>query len=80
MNAQFYAGLACYRLGLYPRGIRLLHAAASNSVDSFREESLWYEALATVRQDGKAARPALERIVSGGGLYAAQAKALLEAR
>ncbi|HQV39413.1 MAG: hypothetical protein IPL81_02190 [Flavobacteriales bacterium] len=80
VNAQFYAGLACYRLGLYPRGIRLLHAAASNSVDSFREESLWYEALATVRQDGKAARPALERIVSGGGFYAAQAKALLEAR
>lgn len=81
VNAQFYAGLACYRLGLYPRAMRLLHAARENTVDSFREESLWYEALATGKQDGKAAaRPALERIASGGGFYAAQAKALLEAR
>ena len=52
VNAQFYAGLACYRLGLYPRAIRLLHAAADNTVDSFQEESLWYEALATTKQDG----------------------------
>lgn len=79
VNAQFYAGLACYRLGLYPRAIRLLHAAGDNTVDSFREESLWYEALATIKQDGKlAAQPALERIASGGGFYAMQAKGLLE--
>ncbi len=81
VNAQFYAGLACYRLGLYPRALRLLKAAAENGVDSFREEALWYEALATTKQEGKAAaRPALERIASSGGFYAAQAKALLEAR
>lgn len=81
VNAQFYAGLACYRLGLYPRAIRLLHAAADNTVDSFQEESLWYEALSTIKQDGKsAAQPALERIANGGGFYAVQAKALLEAR
>lgn len=81
VNAQFYAGLACHRLGLYPRAIRLLHAAAVNAVDSFREEALWYGALATAKQDGMAAaRPALARIAGGGGFYAAQAKALLGAR
>lgn len=81
VNAQFYAGLACYRIGLYPRAMRLLHTAASNPVDSFREESLWYGALATDKQDGPdVARPALERIASGGGYYAAQANALLKER
>ena len=81
VNAQFYAGLACYRLGLYPRAMRMLHLAASNTVESFSEEAVWYEALATVKQDGKAAaRPALERIANGGGFYAVQAQGLLEAR
>ncbi len=81
VNAQFYAGLSCYRLGLYPRAIRLLHAAADNTVDSFSEEAVWYAALATVKQDGKtAARPALEQIAHAGGFYAVQAKALLDAR
>ena len=78
VNAQFYAGLACYRLGLYPRASKLLHAAAVNVVDSFAEEAVWYEALATDKEDGRqAARPALERIAAGGGFYAAQAKTLL---
>ncbi len=81
VNAQFYAGLSCYRLGLYPRAIRLLHAAADNTVDSFIEEAVWYEALAKAKQDGKtAARSAMEQIANGGGFYAAQAKALLEAQ
>lgn len=81
VNAQFYGGLACYRLGLYPRALRLLQAAAENPVDSFREEALWYEALTTVKQNGRAAaRPALERIANSGGFYATQAQVLLEAR
>lgn len=78
VNAQFYAGLACYRLGLYPRASKLLHAAAVNVVDSFAEEAVWYEALATDKENGRqAARPGLERIAKGGGFYAEQAKTLL---
>jgi hypothetical protein len=81
VNAQFYAGLACYRLGLYPRAMQLLHGAALNDVDSFVEEAVWYEALATDKQDGwEAAQPALKRIAEGGGFYAVQAKTLLDAR
>lgn len=78
VNAQFYAGLVSYRLGLYPRAIRLLQAAASNPIDNFREEANWYAALSTLRKDGpKAARPALERIAGAGGFYAGQAEAAL---
>lgn len=75
VNAQFYAGLACHRLGLFPRALRFLHAAALNPVDSFNEEAVWYEALAAEKLDGAdAARPAFERIAKAGGFYAVQAK------
>lgn len=78
VNAQFYAGLACYRLGLYPRALRLFHAAAGNPVDSFQEEATWYGALCLEKTDGRSAsRPALERIARSGGFYAAQAKEML---
>lgn len=78
VNAQFYAGLACYRLGLDPRAARLFRAAARNPVDSFHEEAEWYGALAMERMEGRAAaRPALERIAQGGGFYAARAQELL---
>ncbi len=75
VNAQFYAGLACYHLGLYPRAAKLLRAAAGNPVDSFNEEAEWYGALTMERMEGsEAARPAFERIASEGGFYAEQAR------
>ena len=75
VNAQFYAGLACYRLGLFPRALHFLHAAAVNPVNSFNEEAVWSEALALEKQEGfTAARPVLQRIADAGGFYAPQAK------
>lgn len=79
VNAQFYAGLACYRLGLYPRASRLLQAARDNRVDSFREEAEWYLALTMERTDGEAAAgPAFGRIAQAGGFYAEQARRKLQ--
>lgn len=78
VNAQFYAGLACYHLGLYPRAAQLLRAAARNPVDSFNEEAIWYGALTVERTEGpEAARPTLERIIREGGFYAEQAQGRL---
>ncbi|MFT3884842.1 MAG: zf-HC2 domain-containing protein [Flavobacteriales bacterium] len=78
VNAQFYAGLCCYDLGLYPRARKLLDRAAHNAVDTFNEEAAWYEALATERQEGSgAADAAFARIAEAGGFYAAQARAKL---
>lgn len=79
VNAQFYAGLACYRSGLYPRALGHLQAAATNTVDSFQEEARWYVALTTERTEGpQAAHPLFERIARQGGFYAEQAKRLTE--
>ncbi len=75
VNAQFYAGLACFRSGLFPRAQGHLQAAATNPVDSFQEEARWYGALATERTEGpQAARPLFERIARQGGFYAELAK------
>lgn len=79
VNAQFYAGLACYRLGLYARAQGHFKAAAANSVDSFREEALWYQALTTEHTTGfAAAQPLFERIGHEGGFYAHQAQERLQ--
>ncbi|MBP8823228.1 MAG: tetratricopeptide repeat protein [Flavobacteriales bacterium] len=79
VNAQFYAGLACYRLGLSTRAQGHLKAAAANSVDSFREEALWYLALTTEHMAGPtAAHPLFERIAREGGFYAPQAQERLQ--
>lgn len=79
VNAQFYAGLACYRLGLYPRAAALLGQAERNKVDSFREEARWYAALTAERWEGRAAaRAAFGRIAQEGGFYAGQALQRLE--
>jgi hypothetical protein len=75
VNAQFYAGLACYRSGLFPRAQKLFHEAATNGVDSFDEEAAWYMALCTEQIEGsKAAAPAFTRIARAGGFYAGQAE------
>lgn len=79
VNAQFYAGLACYRLGLYARAQGHFKAAATNSVNSFREEALWYQALTTEHTAGfAAAQPLFERIGHEGGFYAHQAHERLQ--
>lgn len=81
VNAQFYAGLACYRSGLYLRARHWFDAAATNAVDSFAEEGHWYAAQCTVQLEGlEAARPALARIAAAGGFYAQQAGTLLKQR
>ena len=78
VNAQFHAGLACYRLGLYPRALRLFNAAAANPVDSFKEEAVWYSALCMEKIEGRSVSgPILERIARSGGFYAEQAKELM---
>lgn len=75
VNAQFYAGLACFRLGLYPRAQRFFHSASTHAVDSFNEEAAWYEALCLEQVAGKAAAaPAFTRIARSGGFYAEQAR------
>lgn len=79
VNAQFYAGLACFRSGLYRRALGLFHDAANNPIDSFAEEARWYAAMSTLRADGpEAAMPLLERIAEQGGFYADQAREALE--
>ncbi|HEY0976228.1 MAG TPA: hypothetical protein VGE21_02065, partial [Flavobacteriales bacterium] len=74
VNAQFYAGLCCFRAGLYGRARVFFARAERNAVDSFQEEAVWYSAKTTHELEGlKAARPAYERIASAKGFYAAQA-------
>lgn len=78
VNAQFYAGLCCYELGLYPRAQQLMGRAASNRVDTFNEEAAWYGALATEGMSGRAAaHEAYARIAEQQGFYAKQAQARL---
>ncbi|HEX2617775.1 MAG TPA: hypothetical protein VHL57_09555 [Flavobacteriales bacterium] len=78
VNAQFYAGLCCYDLGIYPRAQRLLDRAAQNKVDTFNEEATWYSALALEQQQGKSAvQDVFARIAQEGGFYAERAKAKL---
>lgn len=75
VNAQFYAGLACFRLGLYMRAQRFFHSASTHAVDSFNEEAAWYEALCLEQVAGpEAAAPAFTRIARSGGFYAEQAR------
>ncbi|MBL7981578.1 MAG: hypothetical protein JNL52_07175 [Flavobacteriales bacterium] len=77
VNAQFYAGLCCYNLGLYKRARHFLHQAAVHSVDVFHEEAIWYHAL-TLQRLGEldAATEAFSRIAAGGGFYAERAREL----
>ncbi|MBS1943392.1 MAG: hypothetical protein JST38_21220 [Bacteroidetes bacterium] len=78
VNAQFYAGLACYRSGLHVRAQYWFHAASANPVDSFAEEARWYAALSLMEAEGiDAAIPALDRIAREGGFYAKQAQAVV---
>lgn len=75
VNAQFYAGLASFRLGLYPRAYTLLEQAATNRVDSFNQEARWYQARSIEQAHGlDSARAALARIAQGNGFYAEQAR------
>lgn len=79
VNAQFYAGLTCYHLGLYPRAEKFFREAGSNKVDCFDEESEWYHALTMEKMDGfSAAKPAFEHIVNAEGFYADQAAKRLD--
>ena len=79
VNAQFYAGLTCYHLGLYPRAEKFFSEAGSNKVDCFDEESEWYHALTLEKMDGfSAAKPAFEHIVNADGFYADQAAKRLD--
>lgn len=74
VNAQFYAGLCCFNLGLFQRAKPLFLSAAHHPVGTFHEEALWYHALAVEQADGPAnAELLFERIVAQGGFYAEQA-------
>jgi hypothetical protein len=74
VNAQFYAGLICYQLGLFPRAEQFFRETRSNKVDCFDEEAAWYHALTMERMKGlTAARSEFEGIAQGGGFYAEQA-------
>lgn len=74
VNAQFYAGLACYDLGLLPRARRFFDLAEHNRVDAFDEEAAWYLALTIERMDGKAAaRSSFEWIAQAKGFYSGPA-------
>jgi hypothetical protein len=77
VNAQFYAGLCCYNLGLYKRARLFLHQAAIHNVDVFHEEATWYHAL-TLQRLGEldAATEAFSRIAASGGFYAERAREL----
>lgn len=74
VNVQFYAGLTCFRAGLYLRARTLLARAENNPVDVFQEEAEWYLARTVEQIDGAAqARSRYERIAQRGGFYAEQA-------
>jgi hypothetical protein len=75
VNAQFYAGLCCYNLGLYPRALQLLQRAATHPVTAFDEEADWYVALTLQRmQRSTEAQVAFTRIAERGGFYAERAR------
>lgn len=75
VNAQFYAGLCCYNLGLYPRALQLLQRAATNPSTAFEEEADWYAALTLQRMERRTeAQEAFARIVREGGFYADRAR------
>lgn len=75
VNAQFYAGLCCYNLGLYPRALHLLQHASTHPVTAFDEEADWYVALTLQRmQRSNEAQAAFTRIAERGGFYAERAR------
>lgn len=75
VNAQFYGGLCCYNLGLYPRALQLLQRAADHPVTAFDEEADWYVALTLQRLQRTAeAQAAFVSIAERGGFYAERAR------
>jgi hypothetical protein len=76
VNALFYTGLCSYNLGLYGRARKYLHRSAVHEVDAFREEGVWYHALALDRLgESNAAQESYARIVAEEGFYAQRARA-----
>lgn len=81
VNAQFYAGLCAYELGLYPRAKVYLKQAASHRIDTFKEEAAWYHALAVEGDDGtQEARPLFQQVAQERGFYADRAQRKLSDR
>lgn len=79
VNALFYAGLCAYGLGLFDRALLCLERARDHRVDSFREEAVWYHALALLRARGmEVARDELQAVAGAGGFYAGRAAGVLE--
>ncbi len=75
VNAQFYAGLCCYNLGLFSRAKAFFLHAMHAHVNTFDEEAMWYHALSVEHADDAATADLLfERIAAEGGFYATRAK------
>lgn len=78
VNAQFYSGLAHFRLGQFQKATDLFDRAAGNTCTVFQEDALFYKARA-LRETGRITESdkLLSGIAASGGFYAAQAAALL---
>lgn len=78
VNAQFYAGLCAYNLGLFEQALHELRRASMHEVDCFDEEAAWYHALALEMTGAEEkAKVAYQRIATRGGFYAERARSKL---
>lgn len=81
VNALFYGGLCAYELGLHQRAMAYLERANTHRIDTFKEESEWYHAMAVEKAQGiDAARPLVMKVAQRGGFYAIRADEWLSAR
>lgn len=79
VNAQFYKGLALYRLRKYEAATHLFEAAMRNRVDYFVGDARYYRALCMyyggMREDGVRE---LQQIAQEGGFYSGQATGVIQ--
>jgi hypothetical protein len=74
INAAFYSGICAFNLARYDRTIELLETAAGAGNSAFRQEALWFSALASLRKgDRSAGVRLLRQIVEEKGFYSKRA-------
>ncbi|GAB4282368.1 MAG: hypothetical protein Kow0068_07000 [Marinilabiliales bacterium] len=81
VNAQFYSGLCFYYLHNYNNAIAMFQKSASNTINTFNQESLWYMALSYESNNQKdKALEIYKKIYNYGGFYAGKAKEKLNSK
>lgn len=74
-NAIFYSGKCRFHLGQSDRAARLFDRSAAHTIEVFREEALWYQAL-SLDAAGRTqeAKVIYEQVADEGGFYAEKAR------